>query len=103
MTEYENAICFCASVHPLVWVQGGKVCNIHVSDSVHWLPLAVFAPHFLQIIEDGYMDKVEQFPADGYSPNIRCLERAFELWNGAGYHSYYAQPGQVWIREAGEG
>lgn len=85
----------------MVWVLDGEVHHVSVSDTVGWLPLAVFTPHFLQVIEDGHMDKVERFPMAGYVPNTRCLERAFELWRAAGYSPYYAQPGQVWVKEAG--
>ena len=98
LTEYEQAVTFCAAVYPMVWVWGDGSYTVHVSESVKSLPVMVFYPHFAEIINNGLMDLAEHYPAEGYFPNNTCREKAFELWRACGHEPYYPEPGVVWAK-----
>jgi rhodanese-related sulfurtransferase len=93
MTMTEQAICFCAAAHPRVCVREDGGYSVRCSEGVSWLPVAVFYPHFAELINDGILDRVETFPVDMYCPGITCSNRAMEIWKAHGYEPYYVMPG----------
>lgn len=97
MSEYEQAICFSAACYPMVWVWEDKY-TVTFTQRVKPFAVMVFYPHFPQMILDGYLERTEKFPTDGYWPGDMCREKAWELWKQAGRKPYYIEPGVLLAR-----
>jgi hypothetical protein len=91
-TRYEQAIC-CAAV---TFIQVYDIGGVYVSD----FPLMWYAGCFPQMIKNGILHKVDNWPYPQYAISSDIgTPKAWDILKKYGYHPYYIVPGLTSIEE----
>jgi hypothetical protein len=91
MSNYEKCICYLANSNAEII----KLNGVYLGE----FPFLCFAGCFPELVKNGMVEQVENWPVIVYKLNRLGMKTAFETWKAHGYHPFYPIPGIVSIEE----
>ena len=93
MNLYEQAICYFAYSHPVIFAVDGFFT---ANDFASGLPfMLAFWRVFPELHKNGMVEQVERWPYPMWAASNACIKKAVELWNQHGYKPVWIAPGCV--------